>query len=140
MATQEITVSLPETVYTQLREAAAQRQRSVADLVVEAALAAVPTLNHPDDDLRSALAQLAYLNDAALWQVARSTMAPAQRERLAELHDLQQRTGLNAEEESEEAQLLRLYREMLLIRAQAAVLLQQRGYDVRDPAQFAPVV
>jgi hypothetical protein len=89
--------------------------------------------------MRSSLAQLAYLNDAALWQVARSTMAPEQRERLQALHDKQQRAGLDAAERAEEQALLDLYHETLLIRAQAAVLLKQRGYDVADPEQFAPL-
>jgi hypothetical protein len=35
--------------------------------------------------------------------------------------------------------MLALYRETLLVRLQAAVLLKQRGYDVSDPQQFAPL-
>ena len=85
--------------------------------------------------------QLAYLNDAALWQAARSTMVPEQRERMEALHDTHQRTGsLTPEEQAEEQALLQLYRETVLVRAQAAVLLKQRGYDVRNPEQFAPTV
>jgi uncharacterized protein YnzC (UPF0291/DUF896 family) len=83
---------------------------------------------------------LAYLNDAALWQAARSTMLPAQRERLEALHDKQQREGLSTEEQQEEQALLELYRETVLVRAQATVLLKQRGYDVSDPQQFVPLV
>jgi len=40
------------------------------------------------------LAQMAYLNDAALWQAARSSMTVEQRERLQFLHDKQQREAL----------------------------------------------
>jgi len=75
---------------------------------------------------------MAYLNDAALWQAARATMSPPQRERLATLHDEQQRRSLQPEEQVEEQALLKLYRETLLVRAQAAVLLKQRGYNVSD--------
>lgn len=102
-------------------------------------MAAAPTLDTPAGPLRSALAQLAFLNDAALWQAARATVPLAQRERLEELHDQQQRTGLSAVEQDEEAALLALYRETVLVRAQAAVLLQQRGYAVSDPEQVAPL-
>lgn len=87
----------------------------------------------------SSLAQMAYLGDAALWQAARATMAPEQRTRLAELHDKQQRSGLDPEEKAEAEALLALYDETLLVRAQAAVLLQQRGCDVSNPEQFAPL-
>ncbi len=82
---------------------------------------------------------MAYFNDAALWQAARSTMAPEQRARLAALHDKQQRSGLDPKEKADEQALLALYDETLLVRAQAAVLLKQRGYDVADPAQFQPL-
>jgi hypothetical protein len=85
--------------------------------------------------LKSALAQLAYLNDAALWQAARSTMPSGQRARLQTLHELKQQRALEDRERTEEAALLRLYRETVLVRAQAAVLLKQRGYDVTDSAK-----
>jgi len=82
---------------------------------------------------------MAYLNDAALWQASRSTLATEQRERLAALHEAQQRRTLSTEEQIEEQALLKLYREVVLVRAQAAVLLKQRGYDVSDLTQFEPL-
>lgn len=82
---------------------------------------------------------LASLDDAALWQAARAMMPVAQRERMAELHDQQQRDGLTATEQEEAQALLALYRETILVRAQAAVLLKQRGYDVSNLKQFEPL-
>ena len=46
---------------------------------------------------------------------------------------------ITAEEQAEERALLALYCETLLLRAQAAVLLKHRGYDVSDPQQFRPL-
>jgi len=83
--------------------------------------------------------QMTYLNDAALWQAARATMTAEQRERLESLHDKQQCEELTSEEQAEERTLLRLYRETILVRSQAAVLLKQRGYKVSDLNQFAPL-
>ena len=139
MAVQEITLSLPEPVYQQIRRAAEKVQRPVQDVLVEAVLAVAPVIDSAPAQMRSALAQMAYLNDAALWQAARATMAPEQRKRLESLHLQQQRTSLTAEEQAEEKALLALYRDILLVRAQAAGLLKQRGYDVSDPEQFAPL-
>lgn len=79
------------------------------------------------------------LSDEALWQAARSTMAYEQKQRLQTLHDLKQRRGLTSPEQTEDEALLALYRDTLLVRAQAANLLQQRGYDVSDPEQFTPL-
>lgn len=134
-----VTINLPETVYEQIRQAAERAHRPVDDVLAEAVVAVAPVIDAPSGELRSALAHLAYLNDAALWQAARTTMPAAQRERLAALHDKQQREPLTGEERAEEQALLALYRETLLVRAQAAVLLKQRGYDISDPEQFVPL-
>ena len=91
------------------------------------------------DMIASNLAQMAYLNDAALWQAARATMPGDQRVRMEELHMKQQREGLTKPEQEEEQALLKLYRETILVRAQAAVLLKQRGYEVSDSTQFQPL-
>ncbi len=88
------------------------------------------------EDLKVSLAQMTHLNDAALWQAARSALASEQRERLAALHEAQQRRSLSIEEQAEEQALLKLYRKVVLVRAQAAMLLKQRAYDVSDMAQF----
>jgi hypothetical protein len=140
MASHTITLNLPETVYEQIQQAAETARRPVNDVLVEAIAAVAPVVNTASDHLRAALAHMAYLNDAALWQAARTTMPSEQRARLATLHDKQQYISLTPEEQAEEQALLRLYRETLLVRAQAVVLLKQRGYDVFDPEQFTPLV
>jgi predicted ArsR family transcriptional regulator len=139
MAVQAITLNLPQAVYKQIRQAAEKVGRPVNEVLLEAVAAVAPVIGTEPENLRTALAQMAYLNDAALWQAGRATMTAEQRERLEALHDKQQREGLMAEEEAEEQALLSLYRETLLVRAQAAVLLKQRGYDVSEPLQFAPL-
>ncbi len=138
MTFQAVTLNLPETVYQQVHRAAERVGRSLNEVLVEIVVAAAPATVDGMATTRAALAQMAYLSDAALWQAARATMTPEQRDRLATLHDKQQREGLTAEEQSEEQALLALYRETILVRAQAAVLLKRRGYDVSDSTQFAP--
>lgn len=136
---QQVTLSLPEPLFLQIQFAAEKTKRSLQDILVEAASAVAPVLESVPKTMRAALAQMAYLNDAALWQAARATMMPEQRDKLEELHDLQSRSSLTNEEKAEEQALLTLYRETILVRAQAAVLLKQRGYDVLDPSQFTPL-
>lgn len=82
---------------------------------------------------------MAYLNDAALWQAARAAMPDDQRTRMESLHSKQQEGKLSKTEQAEEQALLKLYRETVLVRAQAAVLLKQQGYDVSDLTQFQPL-
>lgn len=139
MTVQTVTFDISGKLYEQIKRAAEKKHRTVNDLLVEAVTAVAPVIDTDSIDLQRALAQLTYLNDAALWQAARTSMRAEQRERLALLHDKQQRDGLLPQEQIEEEALRKLYRETLLIRAQAAALLKQRNYDVSDPTQFHPV-
>ena len=82
---------------------------------------------------------MAYLNDAALWQAARSTVPPELRKRSEHLHTRQQRAPLTDAEQDEMERLEQLYRDTLLVRAHAALLLKQRNYNVTDLTQFTPL-
>jgi hypothetical protein len=55
------------------------------------------------------------------------------------LHLKRQREGLTASEEQTVEALVHHYERAIPVRAQAAVLLKQRGYDVSDPQQFTPL-
>ncbi len=139
MTVQSVTLSLPQTIYEQIRQAAEKAQRPLDEVLVEAVTAVAPVIDSASEQLRTGLAQMAYLNDLALWQAARATMSTEQRERLEALHHRQQQQGLTATEKVEDQALLTLYRETILIRAQAAVLLKGRSYDISDPPQFMPL-
>jgi DNA-binding helix-hairpin-helix protein with protein kinase domain len=139
MTIQPVTINLPDKVYQRFQRAARRRKIAVNDMLVEAVAAAISLEDVEPVKLRSQIAQMAYLNDAALWQAARATLSLEQRERLAALHETQQSRSLNQDEQAEEQALLQLYQDTILVRAQAAILLKQRGYDVSDPSQFEPL-
>jgi len=134
-----VSLEIPESVYDQIKRAAERARRPVDDVLVEAVTAVAPVIETDSKDLKSELAQLAHLNDAALWQAGRATMTTDQRKRLHLLHDRKAQRALTSNEEVEEDALLKLFRETLLVRAQAALILKQRGYDVSDSEQFAPL-
>lgn len=140
MSVYSVTVNLSEPSYRRVQRAAKRTQRSVEQLLGDAVVALLPETGDLSLDLTTALAQMAFLNDAVLWQMARTTLSTEQQRRLEVLHDKQQRTQLSPIEREEERALVRLYRETQFVRAQAIVLLQQRGYDVSDPEQFVPVI
>jgi hypothetical protein len=118
---------------------ARRSRRPVDEVLVEVLTSALPSDDSDVPALRASIGQMAYLNDAALWQAARATVPAEQRERLAALHDKQQREVLTDGEQIEMEALERLYRDTVLVRAQAAVLLKQRHYDVSDLTQFEAV-
>lgn len=139
MTTQTFNLRIPQQVFQRLQRTAEREQRSVGELMIESIVAANPESEDVPSPQVLALAQMVHLNDAALWQAARATLRPSERERLQALHDLEdERTLLPAERDEEQA-LLELFHQTLLVRAQAVRLLQQRGYDISDAAQFAPL-
>ena len=133
-----VTLSLPDPVYEQIERAAATARRSVDDVLREAVSAVASLTSLAPGRERSAFAQMAYMNDAALWQAARAMMTAELRARMESLHERKREQGLDEADAAEEEALLALYRETLLVRAHAAVLLKQRGYDISDPTQFEP--
>ena len=64
------------------------------------------------------------------WQAGRSRMAPDAAESLSELNAKRQREGLTEAEQQESELLVRQYERAMLVRAQAAALLKQRGHDI----------
>lgn len=138
MTAQPITIRLPEKLYRRVHDRAVETHRTV-----EAELLSTVVAIYEDDELPAELAaplnQLRVLDDAALWQAARSALPLESAERLEDLHFKQRSEGLTAEEAAEVTRLLARYEHYLLVRAEAAVLLKERGYDVSDPAQFKPV-
>lgn len=130
MRAQDVTIRLPQALFEQLQARAARRQRSVADEVIDVLTGATPATEALPADLEHALAQLASLDDAALWQAARSRMPTVAADRLQALNLKRQREGLDEAEQRESDQLVDQYERAMVLRAQAAALLKQRGHDV----------
>ena len=138
MAVQPVTLNLPNTLYHQVQRRAEKSHRSVEDELLEVIATAISALDELPREITEAMAQLVFLDDAALERVARSTMASEQVEQMEALNLKQQREGLTPEERQELTQLLRHYEHVMLVRAKAAALLKERGYDVSNPALFTP--
>ncbi len=130
MAIQTLTVRLPDRLYAQLRHRAQQANRTVEAELVELVATAMPEQERLPAELSTELAGLEHLDDEALWQAAKSRLASAMARRTEKLHHKRQREGLTEAEGQALAELVQQYERAMLIRAQAAVLLKQRGHDV----------
>src|SRR5262249_36576507 len=109
---------------------AEQTNRTLEAEVLDVLTTAVPLAAELPPDLESALSPLAVLDDEALGQAARRCLPAGVTDSLEELHLKQQREGLTESERQTLADLVRQYERNLLLRAQAAALLKQRGHDV----------
>ena len=130
MSDRTVTVTMPPALYDQLKQRAAQRQRSLEDEMVLALAATVPPDAGLPADVADTLASLRALDDDTLWQLARSRVASEDAARLAELGDKRQRVGLTDEELREAEELSQRHDRVLVVRAEAAAHLKQRGHDV----------
>lgn len=130
MSTQSVTLHLPDPLYQRLKRRAEQAQRPVEDELLDMVAAAIPVGDELPTELAEALSPLALLDDQALWRAARTHLPADAVEELERLHLKRQREGLSASEVEQAAALLRHYERFMLVRAQAAALLKQRGHDV----------
>ena len=134
MSTQPVTLHLPDKIYQRVRQTARTLQRPLQDFLVDALATALPLLDDLPPEMADDMSTLALLNDTALWRAAQSSLSPSSQERLDLLLDKKGQGVLTVKGQQELDQLLKEYERVVLIRAQAALLLRQRGYDVSDPA------
>jgi len=130
MAMQTLTIELPDAVYEQLRDRARASRRSIGEALTDLLVDALPVEHALPGDLDAAIAPLALLDDDALWHTARTSLSADLVTELEALHLQQQREGLSEYDAAREAILLRQYERTMLVRAEAARLLHERGQDV----------
>ncbi len=89
-----------------------------------------PSADDLPADLAATLAPLALLDDEELWRAARSHLAADAAAQLEELHHKRAREDLTEAETQVLTALVAEYERAMLVRAEAARLLKERGYDV----------
>jgi hypothetical protein len=130
MAAHAVTLRLPAPLYDRFSSRAERAQRSLEAELLEAVATIAAEEEESSRDVAEAVAALDLLSDADLWRAARNPLAEADRSRLEALNLKQQKESLTpAEKEALEGLLLQ-YDRAVLLRAEAARLLNQRGHDV----------
>lgn len=130
MAAHAVTLRLPAPLYDRFSSRAERAQRSLEAELLEAVATIAAEEEESSRDVAEAVAALELLSDADLWRAARNPLAEADRSRLEALNLKQQRESLTPTEKESLERLLRQYDRAVLLRAEAARLLKQRGHDV----------
>ncbi len=130
MTAHAITLHLPEALYDRFKRRVEWTRRSLEDELLDAVAAAAPVEDELSPELISAVEALEGLADEELWRLARQTMSREASQELEALHFKQQDEGLGGDEDATRAKLIHEYERTILIRAQAAKLLKDRGHDV----------
>jgi plasmid stability protein len=93
MATQTLTLEVPEPLYQRLKKRADHARRSAEEESVQLLSASVPGADLPDD-LAAALASLLTMDELKLWNAAHSRLPAETSDELVALNGKQQREGL----------------------------------------------
>lgn len=132
MNSQQVTITLPQEIYERVNKQSQLMHRSVADQLVEVVISSVQEQENLPTDIEQELAKLKLFNDEELWQAARITAPPEKEERIQELLDKQQLEGLSDSEKQEADNISHFFNRIMLVRAEAAVLLKERGYEINQ--------
>ena len=130
MNSQQVTITLPETIYERVKRRSQQMQRSVADELAAVVAASLPEQESLPPDIEQELSELDLFTNEELWRAARMTAPADKSERMQVLVEKQQLEGLTDSEKQEAAVLSHFFNRVMLVRAKAAVLLKERGHDV----------
>jgi hypothetical protein len=130
MAAHAVTLRLPAPLYDRFSSRAERSQRSLEAELLEAVATIAAEEEESSLDVAEAVAALELLSDADLWHAARNPIAEAERSRLEALNLKQQKENLTPAEKETLETLLLQYDRAVLLRAEAARLLKQRGHDV----------
>lgn len=137
VAVETVILQVSGQLYARAQQTVGNNQQALEQLLVSAMMSELSLLDDLPDEMVMDMATLALLNDRALWRVARQTMSEEHYERMDELLALKSQKVLTATQQQELDAYLAVYDQIVLQRAEAAVLLQQRGYDLSDPQSLA---
>jgi plasmid stability protein len=129
MNTQTITVDLPDGLYSQLKQRAERWNRSIEAEMVDVLSSAIPVEDSLPANLEEELSRLDETDDGTLRLAARGHLSFEVSRQLEDLHLKRQREGLSEIETEALARLFEEYERAMLIRAHAAALWKQRGYN-----------
>ncbi len=128
MTYQSVTIHIPSTIYKQIAQRAKRKQRTLEDEVASVITNALPTYEDLSTEFTDSLDQLAFLNDVELWQAAKTNLPAEASAQMQRLITKQQQSGLTSREQNQAEKLVSQYQQTLLVRAQAALLLKERGH------------
>ncbi len=128
---QTVTVNFSEKIYGWLKRQSQITSRTVADEVTAVVAGSLAEEILPTD-IEEELAQLELFTDDELWQAARLSAPQQKSERMQELVEKQQLEGLTEAEKQESQLLSHFFNRVMLVREKAAVLLQERNYNIKN--------
>ncbi|MEA2604315.1 MAG: hypothetical protein QOF89_5307 [Acidobacteriota bacterium] len=130
MAAHAITLRLPAPLYDHFQSRAERAHRSLEAELLDAVATVAEGEEELSLDMAKAIGDLELLDDEELWRVAQNHLSDDVRSQLEALNFKQQRETLTPGEKDTLEQLVHQYDQAVLLRAEAARLLKERGHEV----------
>lgn len=130
---QTFALNLPNNLFERIRRLAQKFQKTEQDILLDAITTALAPLSGVASQLADELAELTFLNDAALWGIARGTLPQEQYNQMDQLLVRKGQGKITATDQQTLDQLVQQSQHFVLKRGKAAVLLKHRGYDLSNP-------
>lgn len=130
MPARAVTLRLPTPLYDHFQSRAERARRTLEAELLDAVATVAADEEEPSQDLAKEIEELRLLNDEELWGAARNRLSEETRSQLEALNVKQQRGQLSLAERETLEQLVTLYDQAVLLRAEAARLLKERGHEV----------
>ncbi len=131
MATQAVTLHLPEALYARLQQNAQATHQSFDEVALRAIeVGAPPSWEDAPTEFQTDLAALDRLHDDTLWRIARSRQTETEMTRYSDLLDQNANDVLSDADRVELTQLRTQANRFMLRKAHAAALLRWRGHHI----------
>jgi hypothetical protein len=130
MAAHAVTLRLPPPLFDHFQSRAERAHRSLEAELLEAVATVAADEEELSHDLVKAISDLELLKDEELWRAARNSLSDDAKSQLEALNLKQQREELTPAEKEMLEHLTHQYDQALLLRAEAARLLKERGHEV----------
>ena len=127
MATNLVSINIPQSLYQRLEQTATRLQKPVESFLIETLQAALPVVDEIPSHIEAEVAALDHLSTVALQEVTQNDMRLEDQQALEQLLDLQTLQPLTEVEETRLAELRVEYGRVLLRKARAFALLAERG-------------
>lgn len=134
MATQTITLMMPEAIFQRARRTANALRQPLEKVIVETLNVALPGIDEMPAELTDELEAMRGLPNDKLWDIAGSVMPSRQQARLRALSAAQRERALTPAELQKLDDLLQEYGRKMLRKSQAYACLHERGlYTHSEP-------
>ncbi|MBE2219997.1 MAG: hypothetical protein IAF02_00570 [Anaerolineae bacterium] len=130
MSTQNVTTQLPEHLYCSANQLAFTMKRPLSEILQDSLAYTLPPLDDVPPEEADELARLSQLNDADLWQIAKSHLSSEKQTTLESLLLAQSADELDDNEAAQLKALQDEYGHLLVRQSLAWLLLARRGYKV----------